>query len=236
MRNHSALAPAGDVALRVIRPAPAAASPGHELTLPEVLRYASPARGEHPETNAWRAANTRHILRGVRRQGAARAAARALGLPYMWSQLWLAKTTAAGQRFDLGLAGVRVVTTAGVGFLVDALQGSVEPELLRFHGLGEGTTAENSADTDLETELTTEYASDNTRATGTLAEGATANIFQTVATNTVDAAAAVTEHGILSDADVGQGVLLDRTVFAVVNLADGDSLESTYELTLTAGS
>lgn len=224
--------PTGELGLKVIRAS--GIGPRRELTLREVLHYGLPQAGLDRDVNEWREANTPNILRGVTKQGTARAVARRLSLPYLWSQLWLTKIS-DGRRIELGLAGVRVVTTAGVGFLVDALQGSVEPELLRFHGLGEGTTAENSADTDLETELTTEYVSDNVRATGTLTEGASANIFRTVGTNTVDGAAAVTEHGIFSDADVGQGVLLDRTVFSVVNLAASDGLESTYELTIAAG-
>lgn len=224
--------PTGALGLRVLRAN--GIGPGQELTLAEVAHYGLPQKGLPDEVNHWREENAPNLLRGIRKQGAARMAARGLGLPYLWSQLWLTKIS-GGQRTELGLAGIRVVTTAGVGFLVDALQGTVEPELLRFHGLGEGNTAENSADTDLETELTTEYSSDNVRATGTLAEGASANIFRTVGTNTVDAAAAVVEHGIFSDADVGQGVLLDRTVFAVVNLAASDALESTYELTIAAG-
>jgi hypothetical protein len=45
----------------------------------------------------------------------------------------------------------------------------------------------------------------------------------------------VTEHGILSDATVASGVLWDRSTFSVINLANGDSLESTYDMTATAG-
>ena len=55
-----------------------------------------------------------------------------------------------------------------------------------------------------------------------------------MATNTVDGAAAVTEHGIFSAAS--GGILLDRSVFSVINLASGDSIQSTYQLTFTAGS
>lgn len=41
----------------------------------------------------------------------------------------------------------------------------------------------------------------------------------------------------MSQFDVGSGVLLDRTVFAAVNVEGGaDSLQATYEFTLPAGS
>jgi hypothetical protein len=138
---------------------------------------------------------------------------------------------------DHGLVSARVVTTAGVGFIVDAFQNSTEIENMKFHGIGTGTTAEAVGDTALVTELTTQYNPDNTRATGTTTEAA-ANIYQTVATNTLDSGTpAVTEHGVLSQAATGGGVLLDRSVFSAINLngTNGDGLQSDYRLTLTAG-
>jgi len=139
-----------------------------------------------------------------------------------------------GLVLDFGVISRRLVTNAGAGFLVDALQNLVEAELLKFHGIGTGTTAEAAGDTALVTELTTQYNPDNTRATGSLTE-LSAQVFRTVGTNTVDAAAAVTEHGIFSQAATGGGVLLDRSVFAVINLANGDSLQTTYDLTINSG-
>jgi hypothetical protein len=149
---------------------------------------------------------------------------------------WLATVDGAGRQRDLGLAGCRVVTTTGVNFLVDALQGLVEPELLRFHGIGTGGAAEAVGNTGLTTELTTQYQAANTRPTGSLGElSGSANVFETSATITVSASVAITEHGIFSQAATGGGVLLDRTLFAAVNLASGESLQATYDLTLTAG-
>lgn len=156
-------------------------------------------------------------------------------LTTLQGSLRLRKITPDGEVFDFGLVGLKLVTNAGVDYIVDAFQNSVELEIMNFHGIGLGSTAENVGDTDIETELTTQYASDNTRATGSLAEGASSNIYRTVGTNTVDAAVALREHGVLNNAAVGSGVLLDRTVYALINLADGDSLQSTYELTVSAG-
>lgn len=143
-----------------------------------------------------------------------------------------------GDALDLGLASTHVVTTAGVNFIVDAFQNSVEVENLRYHGFGTGTNAEATGDTALQTEETTQYNPDNTRPTGTLTEGASANIFRTVATYSPDSGGtrAITEHGIFSQAATGGGTLLDRSVFSVVNLVAGsDSLQATYELTFSAG-
>lgn len=136
---------------------------------------------------------------------------------------------------DYGVVGHKVVTTAGVNFLVDAWQNSVELEILKYHGIGTGSTAEASGDTALVTELTTEYNPDSTRATGTLTEGASANIFRTVGTNTLDGTpgAALREHGLFSAASAG--TLWDRTVYSAITLSSGDSLQSTYDMTATAG-
>ena len=143
-----------------------------------------------------------------------------------------------GEYTDFGIVSLRVVTTVGVNYIVDAFQNLTEPENMKFHGFGTGTTAEAVGDTALVTELTTQYNPDNTRPTGSLTEGASANIFRTVGTVTPDSGGtiAVTEHGIFSATSAG--TLLDRSVFTAVNLnsANGDSLQATYDLTLTAGS
>lgn len=224
------LAPAGRVGLTVIRQ-PQTAVPAEEMGLRDLLRFADPDRRLGAPVNRYRRANACHIWRGLRRI----AAARALNLPHFFGRLSLVHIARDGSWVDLGLVSLRVVTDAGVNFLVDALQNLVEPELLKFHGIGTGIVAEAVGDTALGTELTTQYDPDNTRATGTLTEGASANIYRTVGTNTVDAAVAITEHGILTQAATGGGTLLDRSVFAAVNLASGDSLQSTYDLTLSSG-
>lgn len=136
---------------------------------------------------------------------------------------------------DYGLVCERVVTTAGVNFIVDAFQNSVEVETMKYHGIGTGTNAEAVGDTGLQTELTTQYSTDNTRATGSQTENS-ANVYRTVGTNQVDASVAITEHGIFTQAATGGGTLLDRSVFSAVNLTSGESLESTYDITFTAGS
>jgi hypothetical protein len=137
---------------------------------------------------------------------------------------------------DHGIVSRKVVTTAGVNFIVDAFQNLTEVELFKFHGIGTGVTAEAVGDTALGTELTTQYNPDGTRATGSQAEAA-ANIYQTVGTNTLDTGTpAVTEHGVFTQATAG-GTLLDRSVFSAINLngANGDGLQTDYRLTCTAG-
>ena len=142
-----------------------------------------------------------------------------------------------GSWTDYGVLSTRFVTDVGVAFIVDAFQNLTEVENMQFHGYGTGTTAENQNQTALVTELTTEYATDNTRPTGSRTESA-ANIYRSVATLSPDGSGtlAITEHGIFSQAATGGGVMLDRSVFAAVNLTRGaDSLQTTYDLTFTAG-
>lgn len=199
----------------------------------EIIKHGMPQKGLSREVNTWRAKNTPNLWRGARRV----MAARALNLPTFYGAVWLRKIDGqTGEITDFGLASLRVVTTAGVGYIVDAFQNLTEVENFKYHGIGTGTNAEASSDTALQTELTTQYNPDSTRATGTVGEGASANIYRTVGTITVDASAAITEHGVLSQAATGGGVLLDRSVFSAVNLAASDSLQVPYELTVPAGS
>jgi hypothetical protein len=135
---------------------------------------------------------------------------------------------------DHGIVSRKMVTDAGVAYLVDAFQNTTEIENLKFHGIGTGGAAEAVGNTALTTELTTQYTTDNTRATGSTTENA-ANIYRTVGTNAVDSAVSITEHGIFSQAATGGGTLWDRSLFTAVALASGDSLQSTYDGTFTSG-
>lgn len=140
---------------------------------------------------------------------------------------------ADGRIEPLGEISRRLVTDVGVGYIIDAMQNIVESENMKYHSLGTGSTAEAAGDTALVTELTTEYTG-NVRATGTTSEGA-ANVFSTVATNTLDGTpgAALREHGIHSASTAG--VLFDRSVYAAITLVSGDGLQTTYTWTLAAG-
>ncbi len=187
----------------------------------------------------WRLRNwvTKRWLEDVQ-MFATRYLGRVLSLVYFESRLYLKILHADGTVTDLGLVGRKVVTTVGVGFIVDAFQNLVELENMKFHGFGTGGSAEATGNTALTTELTTEYVTNNTRPTGTTTEGASANIYRTVGTLSPDSGGtlAITEHGIFDQASNAGGVLLDRTLFSAVNLVAGsDSLQATYELTLAAG-
>lgn len=138
------------------------------------------------------------------------------------------------EALNYGLASAAVVTDDGVAYITDGFTNAQEIENLNYHGIGTGTQTEDVTETALQTELTTQYNPNSTRATGTQ-DQPSANIYRTIGTNAVDASVAITEHGILSQAATGGGTLLDRSEFAAINLGSGDSLQSTYSFTSNAG-
>lgn len=136
-----------------------------------------------------------------------------------------------------GITSRKVITDTGVAFLVDAWQNSVELENMKYHGLGTASTAEAASQTALTTELGTQYGApggDNVRATGTTTE-ASASVFRSVGTNTVDATVSVAEHGLFSQAATGGGVMWDRSLTGTQSLSSGDSLQTTYDCTVSSG-
>lgn len=161
--------------------------------------------------------------------------ARSLGLMVGYGELRAIVLHADGTATDYGLLGRKLVTAAGVNYIAaDFAGGASDIADFKFHGFGTGTGSESTANTTLGTELTTEYATNSTRPTGS--QSASTNTYTTVATLSPDSGGtlAITEHGIFSAPS--SGTLLDRTVFSAVNLvASADSLQTTYALTLPSG-
>jgi len=135
---------------------------------------------------------------------------------------------ADGKEYNLGLISINLVTDAFVNFLVDNLvTETAEFGDFKFHDSGTGSTAENVADTTLETKVETG------RVTGTQLEGASTNIYKTVGTITYTATRSITEHGVFSI--TAAGTLLDRSVFTAIPVDNTDKVEFSYELTCTSG-
>ena len=135
---------------------------------------------------------------------------------------------ADGSTLNYGILGRRVLTTAYAEFMVD--QHQAESSVIgdfKFHDSGVGTTAENSTDTDIET------TDGESRATGTQVEESSV-IYRSVGTIAYTSTKAITEHGLFS-ASTG-ATLMDRTVFAALNVVSGDSIQFTYGITYVAGS
>ena len=159
---------------------------------------------------------------------AARLFTRITQIPCMIAELRGVLINADGQRIDYGVLGYRQVTTAFVNFVTDQLQTETsEFGDFKYHDSGEGNTAEDASDTDIET------TDGESRATGTQTENA-ANIYESVGTISYTTTKAIVEHGLFSQST--GTTLMDRTVFSTINVGNGDSIEFTYRLTLTAGS
>lgn len=137
-----------------------------------------------------------------------------------------------GELIDLGLLGKRVVTNSGVAMLVDYWDaGTPAFTNMNYHDSGTGVTAEAASQTDLVT-----AAGPTTRATGTKSQPS-ANILRSVGTISYTGTLAITEHGLFDSATRGgETAMWDRTLFAAVNVVNGDSIQFTYDCTLTAGS
>lgn len=208
--------------------------PRRALSVAEIGRHGFTQKGLPDEVNAWRRANRPHLARGLRKV----LAARALGIPHFYGQLFLDVLRGDGTELAYGLASMRLVTTVGVKFVADDFNnGGTDVSTMKFHGFGTGAGAEAVGNTALTTELTTQYVSD-IRPTGSQASATVTNdaTYTTVATLSPDSGGtiAVTEHGIFSASTVG--TLLDKSLFSAVNLvASADSLQATYVLTIVAG-
>lgn len=228
--NIGMVKPAGTLSMKVIKAKKA--SQRNQDSILGILAEANPFASDLPwEIRRWKIKNFHNLWRAMWKIFIAKI----FNLPHFYGSLYLKVIKVDGREVNYGLSSLRVVTTAGVNFIATRLNdGATTIGAFDFHGLGTGAIAEAAADTALGTELTTQYSVDSTRATGT-PSNPTANEYRTVGTNTVDAAVAITEHGVLSQAATGGGTLLDRTVFSVINLANGDSLQSTYTITLSAG-
>ena len=173
---------------------------------------------------SWKLRNLPNLLPGL----AQCQVRRLLGMSGLEGRLYVRHLPAVGPSVNYGLVSTHLVTTAFVNFMVDQLQTETsEWGDFKYHDSGIGTTAANIADTDIET------SDEEARATGTQTEGASANIYRSVGTISYTTTKAITEHGLFST--LAAATLMDRHVFAALNVVNGDSIEFTYELTCSAG-
>jgi len=134
-----------------------------------------------------------------------------------------------GEIIDKGLVATKMVTNAGAEYLVDAFQSSTGYPMSNFywHGCSIGTGAEAVGDTALSTGFT------EARTTGTQTE-TSSMVYKSISTHTFEVTgAAITEHGLFSSS--AGATLWDRSLFAAINVSSGDSIQFTYELTVTPG-
>jgi len=149
----------------------------------------------------------------------------------MYGSLRAKRITPDGDVFDYGIVSRKKVTTVFVNYLVDSMQTTGMMNIFRWHHSGGVTDAEAITDV----QLTSGGAF--LRDYGTSTEGATANIYRSIATHTYTSGAyTVKEHGIFSSSSSGEAgdTMLDHHVFGAIACSSGDSIQFTYELTATA--
>jgi hypothetical protein len=225
------LRPSGAIGLQVLRGDPfKGRSAHHPFT---ILEHGLPRPGLSTEVNIWRLKNFPNLWRGLWRIWVAVI----MGVPTHYGAVFhRVRRGKLGPWVEYGLASLRLVTDAGVADIVTRFAGTSAASIAnyKYHGFGTGTTNEAQGDTALVTELTTEYAVNSTRPTGSQASAT--NTYTTVGTLSPDSGGtlAIAEHGVFSA--TSGATLLDRSKFSAVNLVAGsDSLQVTYVLTLTAG-
>lgn len=185
----------------------------------------------------WRLSNMSRpgFIFGFLANKAAKLFTKLTGVPTITADLSIRLRKANGEWINYGTVAYRLVTDVGVAFIVDDWDNDAQDiTTFNFHGVGTGTNAEAAGDTTLQTESTTVLNPDSTRGTGTKSQPS-ANILRSVGTLTFDGSAAITEHGLFSDVDTGQGVLWDRSIFSAINVASGDSIQFTHNTTLNSG-
>jgi len=208
------------------------------MIIPQSLSRAGPATLEQRPPWTWRLHNLLRIsflksLIGVR---CVAPIANWFGLLVGYGELRAVLIKADGRRIQYGVLSYRVVTDAGVAYIVDDWDsGANVIDNFNYHGAGtDDSPGEAAGDTGLQAECTTTLNPDSTRATGSKTQPA-ANQMRSVGTLTFDDAVAVIEHGVFTQAATGGGTLLDRSTFAAINVVSGDSIQFTYTLTLNSG-
>jgi len=142
-------------------------------------------------------------------------------------QVDLVALDAAGRIKDVRHIRNTVVKT-GYAWVAGALSGSNATADMKYIGIGTGSTAAATTDTALGVEV-------ESRATGTQTNVTVTNTndtYQCVGTVSITDTRAITEAGIFSASSGGQ--MLNRTVFAAINLSSGDSLQVTFKVTVGA--
>lgn len=158
---------------------------------------------------------------------AARLFSRVTGIPTMIGELRATlRRGSDGMVIDYGLVSCRMITTAFCTFVCAQLgtETSVFGDF-KYHDSGVGTTDPAIGDTDIET------TDGESRVAGTqVPSGVT---YASVGTIAYTTSKAITEHGLFNAST--SVTLMDRSEFAAINVVNGDSIQFTYTLTLTAG-
>lgn len=152
-----------------------------------------------------------------------------MGWLSMYGTLSIKHIKTDGTITDYGIVSCKKVTTEFVNqlaiwFVTDATASGD----FKYHISGTGTTAEANTDTALVTPIGTARTVGN--------QSSSTNTYISVATIAYTGTSAVTEHAIFNEAYAAaqtDGILLDRSVFAAINVISGDQITFTYTLTIS---
>ena len=120
-----------------------------------------------------------------------------------------------------------LVVNTGLGHITTRMLGTTQG-VMSHMALGSGATAANATDTTLGSQLGSRKVFDSVTQSGSSNE----SIVYVTTFNAGEATGAVTEAGIFNAST--SGVMLCRTVFAVVNKGASDTLQITWTVTLSA--
>jgi len=174
-------------------------------------------------TLLWKLSNLKNVWSGVWRH----ALACSLNMNHMLGTLRIRHILAGGKVVNYGLVSTKLVTTAFAEFMVDQLiTETSEWGDFKYHDSGVGVTPAAIGDTDIET------TDGESRATGTQVESSS-KVYKSVGTISYTTTKAITEYGLFSQAT--GTTMMDHHVFSAINVENGDSIEFTYELTVSDG-
>lgn len=98
----------------------------------------------------------------------------------------------------------------------------------KYHDCGTGSTAESNT----QTALVTPFGGARVAGTQVSAGASTARTYASVATISFSGSFAIVEHAVFNASSTG--TMLDRSLFSVINVVNGDSIQFTYTLTINA--
>lgn len=119
--------------------------------------------------------------------------------------------------------------------IVDTMQSSVAAfSLYKYHHSGTGAGAESEAESALVTPR------EDARVVGSQVDGASAKEYKSIATITYTDTWAIIEHAIFNTAGAGGppvtgGRMMDRTLFAAINVVATNAIEFTFTIAFTSG-
>ena len=127
------------------------------------------------------------------------------------------------------------VTDVFCADIVDTMQASVAAfSNFKYHHSGDGAGAEGATETALVA------PKENARVVGTQVDGASAKEYKSVATITYTNTYAIIEHAVFNTAGAGGppvtgGDMMDRTLFAAINVVATNAIEFTFTISFTSG-